>query len=253
MNQVRETFHGIHAGGRTVNRQGGGGRGLCRGANAFTLIEMLTVIAVIGLLAGMGVGLAPRVARANRESRIRAQLNQIATAIESYHADFGYYPPDNVDVSQNPPLLNPVTNKLFYELSGVVINNQAGNPYFQARGRSEQILPAKVRQFFNTDGFENAKPSEKELRKPYLNLTPKQHDLIHTGPDIEVLVVPVPWPAKRADKPIPGSPSTVVNPWRYVSTQPTNNATSFDLWAEWVEGDKVKILSNWARDVQDRN
>lgn len=248
MNEVQNRFQ---AGDQAVDRQGGGGRGLLRGVSAFTLIEMLTVIAVIGLLAGMAVGLAPRVGRANRESRIRAQLNQIATAIESYKADFGHYPPDNVLPNTTPPVVNPIVSSLFYELSSVVISNRPGNPYFHTRDRSEQISPTVVRQFFNADGFVNAKEDPKELKRPYLQFHPKQYAEISTTPDVEVLVVPVPWPVKRSDPPVSGKPG--LNPWRYVSTRPTNNATSFDLWAEWVEGGKVKVLSNWAKDVQDRD
>ncbi len=67
---------------------------------------------------------------------------------------------------------------------------------------------------------------------------------------MDVLVVPVPWPLNRtADQPttVPG-----LNPWRYVSTQPTNNPASFDLWAEYVEGGKVKVICNWSEGVLER-
>jgi prepilin-type N-terminal cleavage/methylation domain-containing protein len=246
MNQVQDKFQ---TDDQAFSHQGGGGRGLLQGASAFTLIEMLTVIAVIGLLAGIAVGLAPRVGQAGRESRIRAQLNQIATAIESFQADFGHYPSDNL--VPGTAIVNSVTNSLLYELSGVVIDNVAVPPQFVTRDGLTRMSSTVVNKFFHTDGFENAKADPKELSRAYLQLQPKQHAVISAPPDqVEVLVVPVAWPVSRADQ-----PTTVkgLNPWHYVSTRPTNNAASFDLWAEWVEGNKVKVLSNWSKDVQDRN
>ncbi len=36
-----------------------------------------------------------------------------------------------------------------------------------------------------------------------------------------------------------------VNPWRYVSTKPFQNPKSFDLWAEVVIGNQLKVIGNW--------
>jgi hypothetical protein len=52
------------------------------------------------------------------------------------------------------------------------------------------------------------------------------------------------WPNNRTDHPVPSNKG--LNPWRYVSTNPTNNPGSFDLWAEIPVGrDRVKIIGNW--------
>jgi hypothetical protein len=52
------------------------------------------------------------------------------------------------------------------------------------------------------------------------------------------------WPNNRTDHPVPSNKG--LNPWRYVSTNPTNNAGGFDLWAEIPVGrDRVKIIGNW--------
>ncbi len=62
---------------------------------AFTLIELLIVITIIGILA---VALVPRIsqgpARA-RDVQRKADLQQVATALEMYYADHGEYP--NID------------------------------------------------------------------------------------------------------------------------------------------------------------
>ncbi len=58
----------------------------------FTLIEILIVIAIIGLLT---VALLPRIQGAQASARNtarKADLNQIATALAAYNGDFGQYP-----------------------------------------------------------------------------------------------------------------------------------------------------------------
>jgi len=54
----------------------------CHRAPGFTLIELLMVISIIGLLAGMLVGLAPAASAKMREARVRAELNQLVAMIE---------------------------------------------------------------------------------------------------------------------------------------------------------------------------
>ena len=70
---------------------------------AFTLMELLTVIAIIGVLASL---LYPAV-RAARQSankaKTRVQFNQWAAAIEGFRSEYGYYP-----VFHSSNLVNPV-------------------------------------------------------------------------------------------------------------------------------------------------
>ncbi len=233
----------------TFRRQGGGGGGARQEAVAFTLIEMLTVIAVIGLLAALVAGLSHLSGTKSRQGRIKGELSQLVTAIENYQADFGHYPPDHLLQQQAPtaPLVDSVTNQLYYELSGVIVDN--AKRQFSAGGGAETITSDTVRRFFNTDGFVNARTDPKALPKAYFQPRATQHAQISTSPAVEVLVVPVKWPLNRTDQP---TGVKEVNPWHYVSTRPTNNVSSFDLWAEWVEGKDVRILSNWNPDPQDK-
>ncbi len=221
---------------------------------AFTLIELLVVISVIALLASLIVGLSRYAAQSQKRSRIRAELNQVITAIEAYKAHFGHYPPDNVLPSSK--IVNPVTNQLFYELTGVLLDESKGT--FHARDREQRIPSAKVMQFFHRDGFVNAGANPKEV-KPFIDLKASQRRIVSKppDPDIEVLAVSVDWPLNDPNSPPPfgGYPDPSirrVNPMRYVSTNPTNNPDSFDLWAEFVEGGKLKIICNWSKDVLDR-
>src|SRR5262245_47967948 len=64
-----------------------------QGVPGFTLIELLVVISVIGLVAGLTVGLSGVASGKSKESRIRGDLNRLVTLIENYRAKLGSYPP----------------------------------------------------------------------------------------------------------------------------------------------------------------
>ncbi len=65
-----------------------------RNEEGFTLIEMLVVIAIIGLLSStILVGLGDARARA-RDARRIADIRQIQNGLENYYSDNGFYPPD---------------------------------------------------------------------------------------------------------------------------------------------------------------
>jgi type II secretory pathway pseudopilin PulG len=208
------------------------------GRLAFTLIELLVTISVIILLAGLTVGVVTRASRSAREARLRAELNHLVTSIESYHQELGSYPPDNP--------ANPAKNPLFYELVGVVVDNARGE--FRTRDGSEVITSAQAKVKFGVDGFANAVTDPTKVRR-FLDAKASQYAEITTAPDdVEVLVVPMPWPLNAAEHPIPEKPG--LNPWRYLAGQnATNNPDSFDLWAEFVDGKHVRVLGNWRSDA----
>lgn len=63
----------------------------------FTLVELLTVIIIIGFLAAMIAGVAPAVMKSVKETAIRAEIENLALALEAYKAEYGEYPPDGTD------------------------------------------------------------------------------------------------------------------------------------------------------------
>src|SRR4051812_41199573 len=69
--------------------------GFLKKERAFTLIELLTVISIIGLLAAMILGIAPLATAASRKSRMNSEHQRLLAAIDSYKAELGNYPPDN--------------------------------------------------------------------------------------------------------------------------------------------------------------
>lgn len=75
-------------------------RGVSRLRNprpAFTLVEILVVIAIIGILAAALIPAATSAIRTARETAIRTEINVIDNGVESYKLKFGEYPPDFSD------------------------------------------------------------------------------------------------------------------------------------------------------------
>ena len=82
--------------------------------SAFTLIELLIVVAIIAILAAIAVPNFLEAQVRSKVSRARADMRTIATAIESYAVDYNKYAPFNVDpqpftipTSGNPNTTDP--------------------------------------------------------------------------------------------------------------------------------------------------
>jgi prepilin-type N-terminal cleavage/methylation domain-containing protein len=70
---------------------------------AFTLIELLAVVAVIGILAALLFpGLTAARVAANK-ARTRVQFNEWASALEGFRREYGYYPVLHASGLVNPP------------------------------------------------------------------------------------------------------------------------------------------------------
>lgn len=63
-----------------------------RGDAAFTLVELLTVIAVIGILAAILVPAATSVRTAAKKAKTRGQFSQWGAAVEAFRQEYGMYP-----------------------------------------------------------------------------------------------------------------------------------------------------------------
>jgi prepilin-type N-terminal cleavage/methylation domain-containing protein len=87
---------------------------------AFTLVELLVVISIIGVLSAMTVGVARLASEKMKRERIVGELNSLVTAIEAYKAKFGSYPPDNTVTAGPNRADRSVPSPLYYELTGVV-------------------------------------------------------------------------------------------------------------------------------------
>ncbi|MCF7688053.1 MAG: prepilin-type N-terminal cleavage/methylation domain-containing protein [Cephaloticoccus sp.] len=75
---------------------------------AFTLIELLTVITIIGILSGIVIGVGRHAAESGKVARAQVEMASISTALESYKRQCGDYP----RTASAPQLLQALMGKL---------------------------------------------------------------------------------------------------------------------------------------------
>ena len=61
--------------------------------NGFTLVELLVVIAIIGILAALITAAIASAMKRATEAAILLEIGQLETALKTYRAEFGSYPP----------------------------------------------------------------------------------------------------------------------------------------------------------------
>ena len=74
--------------------------------NSFTLVELLTTIAILAVLAGIALGVTKLVFTKAHESKNQAVIKMIEIALEQYKNQFGYYP--NSAANPNPFVMDAV-------------------------------------------------------------------------------------------------------------------------------------------------
>lgn len=87
-------------------------------SSAFTLLELLIVITIISVLAGLVMGAANSVQNKGKRSRTEAEIAAIGAALESYKADNGEYPSNGSSASCSnlvTALMPAGGGKVYYE------------------------------------------------------------------------------------------------------------------------------------------
>ena len=196
----------------------------------FTLIELLVVMGIIGVLAGLSVGLASVASRSQKTKRAESDLNELVTVIEIYKSKLGHYPSDNPS--------NPGLSPLFYELSGATFD--AG--LYSVAGVEEKLGIGFATDIFNGTGIGNAVRPGDQLQSNH-SFKPTQHKKVKEGSTtVEVLVSPQPGPSTTSR---PAADGTSANVWQYVRTNPQHNKTTFDLWIDINIGSSSVQVHNW--------
>jgi prepilin-type N-terminal cleavage/methylation domain-containing protein len=191
---------------------------------AFTLIEMLVVIAVIAILAALLVGGLGRSSESKVRSRVKVELKQLEGAIDSFHKRHGFYPADNgKQLAGN--VLNTGTNQLFYELTSTSYENDTFTDIL-----GQAINSPQIESIFGVKGFINSDTNKANFLS---NLKPSGYANAPTTPAVRVLVVP--YKGSGGD----------FNPWHYNSSNPEHNPDKYDLWAEVEVGGKSMTIGNW--------
>jgi len=210
---------------------------------AFTLIELLVVIAIMSVLAALIIPITGAVTRHKLRSRTRTELRSIETAIEDYKTKRGYYPPDN-------PGSQFSLNQLYYELSGTVFSNGV----YTTLDGSGVLNPIGLNPVWYGQGFNGIVNTTKgagdegmAAQKYIRELKPSQIGDVENG-KVKILVGSVGWDSNVPLIPIPPV-QPKLNPFRYISTNPTNNPRSFDLWIDIIVQGKTNRICNWSEDA----
>ena len=225
---------------------------------AFTLIELLVVISIIGILAGFTIPVLKTFKRTAIIKQTTAEMAQLETAIDSFKAAYGFYPPSNAGYNPGNPLTrdDALFNPLYFELLGTITNSVTGK-YQTLDGSASIKISALMAPTtpLGVSGFVNCmKPGAGEdapvARSFISGLKPKQFwidvtNKVDPANPVSLLVGSVGGPDENY-RPLNTSG---LNPWRYVCPG-INNPTSYDLWIQLSIGGKTNLICNWSKQVQ---
>ena len=140
---------------------------------AFTIVELLIVIAIILMLAGLVLATSGYVQAKGKRSRAEAEIAALSAALENYRADNGIYPKasetDNLD-SSTASLADyePASLKLYEYLSGDSDDNRTAETKVYFAFKPNQLSPVNQAQpvkalrdpFGNPYGYSTMKASD---------------------------------------------------------------------------------------------
>jgi prepilin-type N-terminal cleavage/methylation domain-containing protein len=206
---------------------------------AFTLIEMLMVITIMGIVATLVVTMGQAASQKKKLVAVEGEKQKIITMIGNYYSKLNYYPPDNANLilyTNNYVQYDAYasSNALLYELTGGTNYGNANLAVFNY----SNITVAAYNGAFNRSGVANGDPLEPHnFFQPGPN--PKEYAPLYTNGSTIIygLIVPA--------ELIPGHTN---NFWHYdASTANRHNMNNYDLWAEFSIGTKsgkLQVITN---------
>ena len=115
-----------------------------RSPSAFTLIELLVVIAITAILAGLTLSTLGYVNRKGAESRARAEVAALSTAIDSFFADYSAYPASNNlfrELTGNSAAPINTNRKVYFEPRANITTNMTNGPFIDPWGTAYNYNP----------------------------------------------------------------------------------------------------------------
>jgi len=125
-----------------------------RGAPSFTLVELMVVVAVIGIIAGIVLAAAGGAQKKAARDQAKAEIQSFCVALEKYRADSGTYPGATNYAEMTTTLYRSLTNYMSFrtnQLSGSGTNTMVLDTYgYPYRYRS----PSRVSTTMLSESFE---------------------------------------------------------------------------------------------------
>src|SRR5438132_12872519 len=121
-----------------------------RAEGAVTIIELLVVIIIIFILAGLVLSISSYVQNKGKRARAETEIAAMSAALESYKADNGIYPANNATNSLDPTTMTDpssssyvsASNYLYIQLSG----DSDGNPTTTSSSDTRNYLSGSLKQ-----------------------------------------------------------------------------------------------------------
>jgi prepilin-type N-terminal cleavage/methylation domain-containing protein len=212
-------------------------------SRGFTLVEVLVVIAIIAVLAGLAMYVFNSGEKKAVIQHAQSELGQLETAIDTYHARYGFYPPSNKN-GGNP-------NQLYYELIGTTVSASSTGTNFTTLDNASTVSATTIQSVFGVGAFVNCTKGSGDDSKPAQTFLPglKSGEVASNG---VVYVIGTSATSDPGYLPMPGFTSLTgraANPWCYACPG-TNNPSSYDLWIQLSVGGKIYLVCNWVKGVQ---
>ncbi|MCI0651141.1 MAG: type II secretion system GspH family protein [Planctomycetes bacterium] len=204
-------------------------------AGGFTLVEVLVVIGIIVLLAGIAMP-ALNLARKHSMKKVaRTDMNAIAVAVGAYESDFGDFPPSSLEFLEDGKFsyTGNGVNAGIESLVACLTTRRKGGPYLDERFRNEQALANTDKDALVDSALKEHLDSELlegsdelwELIDPFGNPLVYVHFRDYTAGSFEIL-----GGKDGAFKKIMATPA------RSEALGTFHNSTSFQIWSLGPDG-----------------